>query len=122
MPRVDELLDHLGGAKFITTLDLARGFWQVPVVEKDRPKTAFISQKGLYQFKVMPFGLNNASATFQRMMDKVLRGLEEFSADYIDDIVVFSSLWQDHDGHLKEVLLRLRKSNLTVKLKNVSLA
>ena len=85
MPRVDELLDRLGGATFITTLDLARGYWQVPVVKKDRAKTDFITPNGLFQFRVMPFGLNGAPATFQRMMDGVLRGLEPFSADYIDD-------------------------------------
>ena len=63
----------------------------MPVVEKDRPKTAFITPKGLYQFRVMPFGLNGASATFQRMMDRVLQGLES-----CDDIAVFSGSWQEH--------------------------
>ena len=90
MPRTDELLDKLGNAKYITTLDLARGYWQVPMAEKDRPKTAFITPNGLYQFRVMPFGLNGAPATFQRMMDQVIRGLESFSGDYLDDIAIFS--------------------------------
>ena len=117
MPRVDELLDKVGRATFISTLDLARGYWQVPVAKKDRAKTAFITPDGLYQFRVMPFGLNGAPATFQRMMDNVIRGLESFTADYIDDIAIFSDSWDEHLGHIREVLLRLQKSNLTAKPK-----
>ena len=75
MPRTDELLDRLGKAKYITTLDLARGYWQVPMAEKDRPKTAFTTPSGLFQFRVMSFGLNGAPATFQRMMDTVIGGM-----------------------------------------------
>ena len=115
MPRTDELLDKLGNAKYITTLDLARGYWQVPMAEKDRPKTAFITPNGLYQFRVMPFGLNGAPATFQRMMDQVIRGLESFSGDYLDDIAIFSDTWEEHLRHIKKVLLCLRESNLTAK-------
>uniref|UniRef100_A0A1X7T9K4 Reverse transcriptase domain-containing protein n=1 Tax=Amphimedon queenslandica TaxID=400682 RepID=A0A1X7T9K4_AMPQE len=76
MPRVEELLDTIGDAELITTLDLAKGYWQVPVNEKDREKTAFTSPRGLYQFKTMPFGLSGAPATFQRMMDEILRGTD----------------------------------------------
>ena len=78
------------------------------VAEEDRIKTAFITPNGLFQYKVMPFGLNGAPSTFQRMMDRVLQGLEPFSADYIDDIVIFSGTLKDHIRHLREVLLRLR--------------
>lgn len=120
MPRTDELLDKLGGAEYITTLDLARGYWQVPLAERDRAKTAFITPNGLYQFRVMPFGLNGAPATFQRMMDMVLQGLSEFTADYIDDIVIFSGSWNDHLNHLRQVLFRLREANLRVKLKKIN--
>ena len=69
MPRIDDILDQVGQARYITTLDLAKGYWQVPVAEEDHPKTAFITPRGLYQFKMMPFGLCRAPATFQRMMD-----------------------------------------------------
>ncbi len=117
MPQTDELLDKLGDSEYISTLDLARGYWQVPVAEEDRPKTAFTTPNGLYQFRVMPFGLNGAPVTFQRMMDCVLRGLESFSADYIDNIAIYSGSWKDHLGHIRQVLLRLRKSNLTAKPK-----
>lgn len=66
MPRMEDILDQVGQAKYITTLDLAKGYWQVPVAKEDRHKTAFITPKGLYQFKMMPFGLCGAPATFQR--------------------------------------------------------
>ena len=112
MPRADELIDQLGKAKYITTLDLARGYWQVPMSDQDKGKTAFTTPKGLYQFNVMPFGLSGASATFQRMMDGLLRGLESFTSAYIDDIIIFSETWEDHIKHVREVLERLRKGKL----------
>ena len=77
MPRTDELIDRLRKATYITTLDLARGYWQVPMAKRDRVKTAFSTPKGLYQFRVMPFRLSGAPATFQRMMDKMVRGMED---------------------------------------------
>ena len=73
MPRFKELLDNIGSAEFVTTLDLAKGYWQVPLEPEDRDKTAFTSPRGLYQFTTMPFGLTGAPATFQRLMDDVLR-------------------------------------------------
>ena len=79
MPRMEEILDQVGQAKYITTLDLAKGYWQVPVAEEDRHKTAFITPGGLYQFKMMPFGLCGAPTMFQRMMDQVIRGLHKFA-------------------------------------------
>ena len=72
MPRVDELIDRLGRAKYITTLDLTRGYWQLPVAAKDQYKMAFITPWGLYEFKVMPFGLSGAPASFQKLMDRIL--------------------------------------------------
>lgn len=81
MPRIDDILDSIGVAQFIniTTLDLAKGYWQVPMSDEDKEKTAFTSPTRLYQFTVMPFGLSGAPATFQRMMDSILRGTEEFT-------------------------------------------
>ncbi len=83
MARIDDLIDRLGQAKFISTLDLSRGYWQVPVAEADRPKTAFTTLRGLFQFQMMPFGLSGAPATFQRMMDNLLQGTGEFAAAYL---------------------------------------
>ena len=116
MPRIDELIDRLGGAKFITTLDLTRGYWQVPVAPASRALTAFTTP---FDFTVMPFGLHGAPATFQRMMhhcmDVLLNGIEEYAAAYLDHLVVFSSSWSEHLQHLRSVLQRLQEAELTVK-------
>ena len=116
MPRVDDLIDRVGKSTYISTLDLTRGYWQVPVAKIDRPKTAFATPFGLYQFNTMPFGLQGAPATFQRLMDCVIRGLE-FAAAYLDDLIVFSESWEDHLIHIRSVLEQLRKAGLTAKAK-----
>ena len=116
MPRIEELIDRLGGAQYLTTIDLARGYWQVPMADKAKELTAFVTPYGLFQFKVMPFGLNGAPATFQRLMDRVIRGMSEYTAAYLDDLVVYSGTWKDHLEHVRQVLVRLRESGLTAKL------
>ena len=105
MPRVDDLIDSLGKAKFVTTLDLSRGYWQVQ--KESRPYTAFTTPYGLFQFRVMPFGLHGAPATFQRMMDGVLRECHPYAAAYLDDVVIHSAKWEDHMDHIRRVLQKL---------------
>ena len=117
MPRVDEMIDHIGQGKYISTLDLNKGYWQVPVEETSQSKTAFTTPFGLYEFITMPFGLQGAPATFQRLMDKILRGLEKYVSAYIDDVAIYSKTWEDHLKQLKSVLARLRAANLTAKPK-----
>ena len=91
LPRIDDLLDSLGGATWFSTIDLASRFWQISMHEEDIKKTAFITPSGLYEFVVMPFGLNNAPGTFQRLMNWVLRDyLGIFVAVYIDDIIIYT--------------------------------
>lgn len=121
MPRIEELIDQLGQARYISTLDLEKGYWQVPVSKADRPKTAaFSTPFGLFQFNVMPFGLRGAPATFQRLMDDVTAGLD-FAAAYLDDLIIFSAFWEDHITHLRLLLKRLQDANLTVKAKKCQL-
>ena len=115
MPRVDDLIDRLGTAKYITTLDLTRGYWQVPMAKGACTRTAFTTPFGLYQFRVMPFGLQGAPATFQRMMDQLIRGMETFAGAYLDDLVIHSSTWEDHLRQIRAVLERLREAGLTAK-------
>ena len=120
LPRIDDLLDQLGQSQYFSTLDLAAGYWQVKVGDKSREKTAFITHRGLFEFRVMPFGLTNAPAIFQRLMQKVLEGLNpdqgpEFVEVYIDDVLVFSRTMEDHVKHLRQVLNRLRKAGLKLK-------
>jgi len=117
MPRIDEVIDRLGAATFISTMDLNRGYWQVPMSMEAKTKTAFTTQFGLYQFNVMPFGLQGAPATFQRLMDKVIRGLEQFIAAYLDNLIIYSESWNDHLKHISEVLKCLREAGLTLKAK-----
>ena len=115
MPRVEELLEQLGSARFITTLDLTKGYYQVSVHPDDREKTAFMGPMGKFQFVRMPFGLKGAPTTFQRLMDVVLGPCASFARAYIDDIVVFSSTWTDHLRHLEEVFTRLMEAGLKAK-------
>ncbi len=96
MPRIDDLLERIGQAKYITTLDLCKGYWQVLLEEASRPYMAFRTPLGLFHFTVLLFGLHGAPATFQRLMDQVLRVCEEWSAIYLDDVVIYSTTWEDH--------------------------
>ncbi len=113
MPRVDELLERLGRARFISTLDLTKGYWQVPLSETAKPKTAFSTPSGHWQYRVLPFGLHGAPATFQRMMDILLRPHQTYAAAYIDDVIIHSEIWEDHLERLRRVLLELRQAGLT---------
>ena len=116
LPRVDDTLDMLGGSEFFSTLDLASGYWQVEVAPEDRAKTAFTTFDGLYQFKVMPFGLCNAPATYQRLMDRLLGGLKWSSClVYFDDIIIVGSTFDDHLRNISSVLMRLRGAGLKLK-------
>ena len=114
MPRIDDILEQLGGARYFSTLDLASRYWQVPLREEDREKTAFSVGVDHYEFTVMPFGLTNASATFQRMMGNVLKGIKGCLV-FIDDIIIFSETWEEHQLILKEVFSRIRAAGLKVK-------
>lgn len=103
MPWVDELLERLGWAQYISTLDLKKGYWKIPSMLASKEKTAFSTPFGLFQFKTMPLGLHGAAATFQRLMDQVLCEHCCYAAAYIDDIAVYSGSWKEHLQHLKVV-------------------
>ena len=116
LPRIDETLDSLSGAKYFSTLDLASGYGQVAVNPGDRPKTAFSTARGLYEFKSMPFGLANAPSTFQRLMEAVLAGLQwEHCFTYLDDIIVFSASFSQHLQRLRTGFERLQQAGLKLK-------
>jgi hypothetical protein len=117
LPRIDEILDSLGNAKWFTSLDLASGYWQVEMNERDKEKTAFITRQGTFEFNVMPFGLTNAPATFQRLMDRVFYDIKDkYVLVYLDDINIYSTTFEEHLEHLQEVLGRFRQANLKLNL------
>lgn len=122
LPRLEDLIKRPGRAQFITTLDLCKGYWQVPLAEGARPYMAFRTPQGLYQFTIMPFGLQGAPATFQWLMDQVLEGIGAYAAAYLDDVVIYSTTWQDHIQHLAEVLRRIQAAGLTIQPKKCALA
>ena len=116
LPRPDEVQDQLAGSQVFSTLDLQCGYWQLPVHTADRDKTAFSPGPGmgLFQFRRMPFGLSGAPASFQRLMDKVCRGLS-FTTTYLDDVLVHSASMQEHAEHLRLVFERLASAGLTLR-------
>jgi hypothetical protein len=113
LPRVDDALDELKDANFYTHLDLASGFSQVRVHDKDIHKTAFQTLDGLMEWVAMPFGLCNALATFQRMMNDILRDvLHKFVTVYLDDVCICTRTLEEHLAHLRLVLQRFKEEGL----------
>ena len=124
LPRIDDTLESLHGACYFSTLDLKSGYWQVPVKEEHKKKTAFRTSAGrLYEWNRLPFGLCNAPATFSRLMDHVLTGLSwEICLFYLDDIIVFSRTWEEHLTRLETVFKRLVEQGLTLGASKCKLA
>ena len=114
IPVIEDLLAKIGKAQWFSTLDLMSGYYQISVRKEDRPKTAFVTPFGKYQFNVMPFGLTNAPSTFCRYMSTVLGDLD-FVAVYLDDILIFSKTREEHYNHVRTVLRKLQEAQLIVK-------
>jgi hypothetical protein len=113
MLRSDYIFSSLAGKRFFSALDAVKGYHQVEIAEDDRHKTAFITHRGLFQFKRMPFGLRNAPAQFQRMMDTILGSLRwEAALCYIDDVLVFSDTWEQHLAHLRRLFTSCKEAGL----------
>ncbi|UYV71409.1 hypothetical protein LAZ67_8003042, partial [Cordylochernes scorpioides] len=113
IPRIDDVMDTLQGSKYFSAIDLRSGYWQVEIKEKDKEKTAFTTTHGLYEFNVMPFGLCNAPATFERNMDNVLGNLRwQICLCYLDDVIIYSSDFPTHLKRLEAVLKCFSESNL----------
>ena len=119
-PHMEDVAAQLHGMRIFSTLDLRKGYWQVPVREEDIGKTAVITPFGLFEFRRMPFGLRNSGQTFQRMMDELLAGVEHCFV-YLDDILVASEDKETHKKELEMVLDRLQQHGLVVNLEKCSL-
>ena len=122
LPRIDDSLDSLSGAKWFSTLDLCSGYWQVGMDETDKLKTAFATKRGLFHFNVMPFGLCNAPAYFERLMETILSGLQwQICLIYLGDIIVVGNTFKNMFDNLTQVFDRLLSSNLKFKAKKCHL-
>ena len=115
MPRTDDAIDRMAGSRFFSKIDLRSGFHQILIKPEHRERTAFQVESGSYQFLVMPFGLANAPATFQRTMEMAFDDYRKFVQIYIDDVVIHSKTWSEHLQHLRKVFQRLRDQKLYVK-------
>ena len=115
IPRIDDCIDRIGRAKYITKFDLLKGYWAVPLTERAKQISAFVTPEGAYQYRVMPYGMRNSQATFVRMMSSCLADISGVDT-YIDDIVIYSDTWVEHVKKVREVFQRLRLANLTINL------
>ncbi|UYV84292.1 hypothetical protein LAZ67_X001765 [Cordylochernes scorpioides] len=115
IPRLDDFHHILKGTRVYSKIDLCKAFYQIPIAEEDKPKTAIITPFGLFEFNVMSFGLRNATATFQRFMHEVLRNLD-FAFVYLDDILVASKTEEEHYSHLETLFSRLNSYGLRINL------
>ena len=116
LPHIKDVIDKMAGSQYWSTLDAASAYWSIPLSETDKEKTAFAVPRGKFEFNVMPFGLSNSGASYQRMMDICLSGLRTDKVlSYMDDIVVFSTTFDEHVRDLKAVFECLRTANVTLK-------
>ena len=115
IPRMDDCIDKVGKAKFVTKFDLLKGFWQVPLTDRAKELSAFVTPDGLYQFKVMPFGMKNSPATFQRLINSVISGLGGCDA-YIDDVIIYSETFEEQLDIIRSFFNRLSEAKLTINL------
>ena len=115
LPRIEDCVDQVGSARFVSKFDLLKGYWQVPLTDRAREVSSFITSQGLFSYKVMSFGLRNAPATFQRLMNTVVAGLKG-CAVYLDDVVVHSDSWGAHLGIIRALFHRLSDAHLTINL------
>uniref|UniRef100_A0A674E7Q6 Gypsy retrotransposon integrase-like protein 1 n=1 Tax=Salmo trutta TaxID=8032 RepID=A0A674E7Q6_SALTR len=115
LPRMEDCVDKVGAAKFVSKFDLLKGYWQVPLTSRAREISAFITPSGLYSYSVMSFGLRNAPATFQRLMNRVVAGLAG-CAVYLDDVVIYADTWEEHLSRIQALFGRLAAGHLTINL------
>ena len=117
VPRMDDCIDNIGQAKYVTKFDLVKGFWQIPLTDTAKEISAFVTPDGLYQYKVMPFGMKNSPATFQRLINMIMiiTELDNCKA-YIDDAIIYSEEWDQQINTIRELFERLSKAKLTINL------
>lgn len=113
LPRIDDCIDRIGSAAYVSKLDLLKGYWQVPLTSRASDISAFVTPDNFLQYTVMPFGMRNAPATFQRLVNTVFADVPNCTA-YLDDVVIHSSTWSEHLASLKMAFQRLESASLTL--------
>ncbi|GFY51050.1 retrovirus-related Pol polyprotein from transposon 17.6 [Trichonephila inaurata madagascariensis] len=117
MQNARDLLFEIGQDRFISVLDLTKGYWQIPMKDEAKPLTAFVTHSRHYQWKVMSFGMKNAGSTFQKSMDFSLLLHRKYCRSYIDDVAIYSTNWDEHLDHIAKVFKSLQEVGLKVNLK-----
>ncbi|GFT75050.1 retrovirus-related Pol polyprotein from transposon 297 [Trichonephila clavipes] len=115
LPNIEERVEKVSAAKFITVLDLSKGYWQIPLSKTAQRYAAFCTSFGTYRPLRMSFGLKNAPHFFSKLMAELLNGLEDFFVPYLDDIAIFSDTWESRIKHMETVLQRIKRAKLTIK-------
>ncbi|GFW17712.1 retrovirus-related Pol polyprotein from transposon 297 [Trichonephila clavipes] len=115
LPNIEERVEKVSAAKFITVFDLSKGYWQIPLSKTAQRYAAFCTSFGTYRPLRMSFGLKNAPYFFSKIMAELLNGLEDFVVPYLDDIAIFSDTWESHIKHMETVLQRIKRAKLTIK-------
>jgi hypothetical protein len=115
IPRIDDCIDKIGRAKYVTKFDLLKEFYQVPLTDRAKKISAFVTADGLYQYKVTPFGMKNSPTTFQRLMNLLISDIDGIDA-YIDDVIIYSDSWEQHLMTIRKFYTRLTEANLKVNL------
>ena len=111
--RMDDCIHNISQAKYVTKFDLLKGFWQIPLTDRTKEISVFVTHDGLYQYKVMPFGMKISPATFQRLINMIITGLDNCKA-YIDDAIIYSEEWDQQIETIRELFETLSKANLTI--------
>ena len=115
IPRIDDCIDNIGHAKYVTKFDFLKGFWQILLTDRAKEISAFVTPDGLYQYKVMPFGMKNSPVTFQRLINVLISDLDGCKA-YIDDAIIFSDERKKHLETIRALFDRLSEAKLTINL------
>lgn len=123
-PLIEDLMIKTRNCNFFTTLDINSAFWSIPLRVEDRKKTGFVTQEGHYQWTCLPFGLKTSPAIFQRILSNILKKnkLTEFAVNYIDDVLIFSKSFEEHIGHITQLLEAIKKEGFRLKFKKCSFA
>ena len=119
IPRMDDCIDKIGNSKYITKFDLLKGFWQILLTERTKQISAFVTPDGLYHNKVMPFGMKKSPATFQRLINTIIAGIEHCEA-YSDDAIIYNDEWNHYLGTIKAFFDKLSEAKLTINLVKVN--